>query len=151
VVDADVSDELRQAIDLIGYLLAMHAEERLNAPILQLALQSLELVPDLEDAVSKLRATAEREQAPTWGHLIPLLLKQSIHAGRCRLARQPHWTAVRQSTAWSKVRAAFPTADSVQDFWVLAEALSTAGPDETGTHPQTFLRYCIRRGWLQRV
>lgn len=64
VADADVNDELRQlGMDLIGYLLAMHAEGRLNAPILQLALQSLELVPGLEDAVRKLRATAAREQA----------------------------------------------------------------------------------------
>ncbi|PZP92660.1 MAG: hypothetical protein DI587_31380 [Variovorax paradoxus] len=62
VADADVDDELRQlGMDLIGHLLAMHAEQRLNSQILLLALQSLELVPGLEDAVQKLRAAANRE------------------------------------------------------------------------------------------
>jgi hypothetical protein len=64
VADADVNDELRQlGSDLIGHLLAMHADKRLNPQILLLALQSLELVPGLEDAVSKLRATAALDQA----------------------------------------------------------------------------------------
>ncbi|WP_147283035.1 hypothetical protein [Pseudorhodoferax soli] len=64
MASADVNDELRQlGSDLICHLLAMHADGRLNPQILLLALQSLELVPGLEDAVSKLRATAAREQA----------------------------------------------------------------------------------------
>jgi hypothetical protein len=63
VADADLNDELQQlGSDLIGHLLAMHADKRLNTQILLLALQSLELVPGLEDAVSELRATAAREQ-----------------------------------------------------------------------------------------
>ena len=62
VADADVKDELRQlGLDLIGHLLAMHADKRLNSQILLLALPSLELVPGLEDAVSELRAAASRE------------------------------------------------------------------------------------------
>lgn len=64
VEDADVSDELQQlARNLLDHLLEMHDAQRLRIPVFLLALDSLELVPGLEDCVSKLRATAAREQS----------------------------------------------------------------------------------------
>lgn len=63
VADADVSDELRVlARNLLDHLLEMHDAHRMRASVLLLALDSLELVPGLEDCVSKLRGTAAREQ-----------------------------------------------------------------------------------------
>nr|WP_145550065.1 hypothetical protein [Variovorax boronicumulans] len=62
VADADVDDDQRQlGLDLIGHLLAMHADRRLNSQILLLALQSLEMVPGLDDQFERLRSTANRE------------------------------------------------------------------------------------------
>lgn len=64
VADAAVSDEFRLlARNLLDHLLEMHDGNRMRASVLLLALDSLELVPGLEDAVNKLRATAAREQA----------------------------------------------------------------------------------------
>ena len=61
---ADASDEMRQlASNLIDHLVEMHDAHRMRVSVLLLALDSLELVPGLEDAVNKLRATAAREQA----------------------------------------------------------------------------------------
>lgn len=60
VADADVSDELRLlARNLIDHLLEMHDARRMRGAVLLLALDSLELVPGLEDCVAKLRATDE--------------------------------------------------------------------------------------------
>jgi hypothetical protein len=62
LAECDVSDELRQlSIDLLGHLLSMHADQRLNGPVFLLALDTLELVPGLEDHVERLRATVHRE------------------------------------------------------------------------------------------
>lgn len=64
VADADVSDELRMlARNLLDHLLEMHDARRMRVSVFLLALESLELVPGLEDCVSRLRATAAREQA----------------------------------------------------------------------------------------
>lgn len=64
VADADASDELRVlAGTLLDHLLEMHDAHRMRVPVLLLALDSLELVPGLEDCVSQLRATATREHA----------------------------------------------------------------------------------------
>jgi hypothetical protein len=64
LADVDVSEELRElAANLIAHLLDMHDTRRLRIPVFLLALDSLELVPGLEDCVGKLRATAAREQA----------------------------------------------------------------------------------------
>lgn len=64
VADADMSDEFRQlASNLLDHLLEMHDAQRLRIPVFLLALDSLELVPGLEDCVSKLRATAARERS----------------------------------------------------------------------------------------
>lgn len=64
VVDADVSDELRQlARNLIDHLIEMHDARRLRAPVFLLAVDSLELVPGMEDCAAKLRAIASRESA----------------------------------------------------------------------------------------
>lgn len=61
---ADASDEMRQlASNLIDHLVEMHDAHRMRMSVLLLALDSLELVPGLETAVNKLRATAAREQA----------------------------------------------------------------------------------------
>ena len=61
---ADASDEMRQlASNLIDHLVEMHDAHRMRVSVLLLALDSLELVPGLENAVNKLRATAAREQA----------------------------------------------------------------------------------------
>jgi len=61
---ADASDEMRQlASNLIDQLVEMHDAHRMRVSVLLLALDSLELVPGLETAVNKLRATAAREQA----------------------------------------------------------------------------------------
>jgi hypothetical protein len=49
--------------NLLDHLLEMHDAHRMRVPVLLLALDSLELVPGLEDCVSKLRATAAREHA----------------------------------------------------------------------------------------
>lgn len=62
VADADVSDEMRHlARNLIDHLLEMHAARRMRGSVLLLALDSLELIPGLEDSVQRLRATAMRE------------------------------------------------------------------------------------------
>jgi hypothetical protein len=62
VADADISDELRLlGRNLLDHLLEMHDAHRMRASVLLLALDSLELVPGLEDAVQKLRAAANRE------------------------------------------------------------------------------------------
>ena len=64
LADADASDEMRQlASNLIDHLVEMHDAHRMRVSVLLLALDSLELVPGLENAVNKLRATAAREQA----------------------------------------------------------------------------------------
>lgn len=64
VAEADTNDELRVlAGNLIDHLLEMHDAHRMRVSVLLLALDSLELVPGLEDCVSKLRATAAREFA----------------------------------------------------------------------------------------
>jgi hypothetical protein len=64
VADAEVSEELRLlGRNLLDHLLEMHNGNRMRASVLLLALDSLALVPGLEDAVSKLRATATRELA----------------------------------------------------------------------------------------
>jgi hypothetical protein len=66
VAEADVTDELRLlARNLIDHLLEMHDAWRMRGSVLLLALDSLELVPGLEDCVAKLRETAAREQAPS--------------------------------------------------------------------------------------
>lgn len=63
LADADASDEMRQlANNLLDHLLEMHDAHRMRVSVLLLALDSLELVPGMENAVSKLRATAAREQ-----------------------------------------------------------------------------------------
>lgn len=63
VADANVDDELRAlARDLLDHLLEMHDAQRMRASVLLLALDSLQLVPGLEDCVSELRKTAAREQ-----------------------------------------------------------------------------------------
>jgi hypothetical protein len=63
VADADVSDELRVlARSLLDHLVEMHDARRLRIPVFLLALDSLELVPGIEDCVAKLRAIAAREQ-----------------------------------------------------------------------------------------
>lgn len=62
VADAEVADELRLlARNLIDHLLEMHDARRMRGSVLLLALDSLELVPGMEDCVAKLRATAMRE------------------------------------------------------------------------------------------
>lgn len=62
LAECNVSDELRQlSIDLLGHLLSMHADQRLNGPVFLLALDTLELVPGLEDQVARLRATVNKE------------------------------------------------------------------------------------------
>lgn len=59
VADAGVTDELRVlARDLLDHLLEMHDARRMRPSVLLLALDSLELVPGLEDPVRALRATA---------------------------------------------------------------------------------------------
>lgn len=64
VADSNVDVELRVlARDLLDHLLEMHDARRMRASVLLLALDSLELVPGLEDCVNKLRETAAREQA----------------------------------------------------------------------------------------
>lgn len=64
VADADESAELRVlARNLLDHLAELHDADRMRVSVLLLALDSLELVPGLEDCVSKLRATAAREQA----------------------------------------------------------------------------------------
>lgn len=64
VEDADVSDELQQlARNLLDHLLEMHDAQRLRIPVFLLALDSLELVPGLEECVAKLREAAALEQA----------------------------------------------------------------------------------------
>lgn len=64
VEDADVSDEMRQlATDLLDHLVEMHDAHRMRASVLLLALDSLELVPGLEECVAKLREAAALEQA----------------------------------------------------------------------------------------
>lgn len=64
LAEGNGSDEMRQlASNLLNHLLKMHDAQRLRIPVFLLALDSLELVPGLEDEVSKLRATAAREQA----------------------------------------------------------------------------------------
>lgn len=60
---AEVSDEMRQlASNLLQHLLEMHDAQRLRIPVFLLALDSLELIPGLEDCVAQLRATASREE-----------------------------------------------------------------------------------------
>lgn len=62
LASAEVSDELRQlADDLLDRLLGMHDARRLNGPVFLLALESLELVPGLEDSVKALRAAVLRD------------------------------------------------------------------------------------------
>lgn len=62
VADADVSDELRLlARNLIEHLIEMHDARRMRGSVLLLALDSLELVPGLEDSVQQLRSTVHRE------------------------------------------------------------------------------------------
>ena len=62
LAEADVSDEMRQlARNLIDHLLEMHDAKRLRGLVFLLALDSLELVPGLEDCVALLRETANRE------------------------------------------------------------------------------------------
>lgn len=62
LANADLSDEMRQlAINLLDHLLEMHGAQRLRAPVFLLALDSLELVPGLEDCVAALRDTASEE------------------------------------------------------------------------------------------
>jgi hypothetical protein len=64
VADADLSDELRMlARNRLDHLLEMHDARRMHVSVFLLALDSLELVPGLEDCVSWLRATAAREHA----------------------------------------------------------------------------------------
>ncbi|WP_156373430.1 hypothetical protein [Pseudorhodoferax sp. Leaf267] len=59
-----MTDELRVlARNLLDHLLEMHDAQRMRVPVLLLALDSLELVPGLEDQVSALRAVALREHA----------------------------------------------------------------------------------------
>ncbi|WP_156373260.1 hypothetical protein [Pseudorhodoferax sp. Leaf267] len=54
-----MTDELRVlARDLLDHLLEMHDARRMRPSVLLLALDSLELVPGLEDPVRALRATA---------------------------------------------------------------------------------------------
>ncbi|KQP17768.1 hypothetical protein [Pseudorhodoferax sp. Leaf267] len=65
VQDADVDDELRTlARTLLEHLLDMHDARRMRVSVLLLALDSLALVPGLEDCVRQLRATAARDAAP---------------------------------------------------------------------------------------
>lgn len=60
----DISDELRLLADnMLDHLLSMHDDGRLSIPVFLLAADSLELVPGLEQAVARLRATAGRELA----------------------------------------------------------------------------------------
>jgi hypothetical protein len=57
LVDAHVSDEMRAlADDLVVRLQGMHDARRLNVPVFALALDSLELVPELGDCVAQMRA-----------------------------------------------------------------------------------------------
>ena len=64
MADADLSDEFRQLVsNLLDLLLELHDAQRLRIPMFVLALDSLQLVPGLEDCVAQLRATAAREQA----------------------------------------------------------------------------------------
>nr|WP_145552812.1 hypothetical protein [Variovorax boronicumulans] len=64
VADADVTEELRVlARNLLDHLIEMHDARRMRIPVFLLALDSLELVPGLDDCVEKLRAIAAREQA----------------------------------------------------------------------------------------
>lgn len=61
---ADLSDEMRQlASNFLNHLMEMHDAQRLRIPVFLLALDSLELVPGLEDCVRNMRATATREQS----------------------------------------------------------------------------------------
>lgn len=61
---AEVSDEVRQlASKLIDHLLEMHDAKRLRISVLLLALESLELVPGMEDCVNGLRAHVSEESA----------------------------------------------------------------------------------------
>ena len=64
LADADASDEMRQlASNLLDHLVEMHDAHRMRASVLLLALDSLELVPGLEECVAKLREAAALEQA----------------------------------------------------------------------------------------
>ena len=64
VADADISDELRLlGRNLLDHLIEMNEAQRLCAPVFLVALDSLELVPGLEDGMAALRATVNRQSA----------------------------------------------------------------------------------------
>ncbi|RCW69480.1 hypothetical protein DES41_106354 [Pseudorhodoferax soli] len=78
------------------------------------------------------------------------LFKHSIHTGRYRIARQPRLYRGRRAAAWTKLEVAFSVPEPALSFWELADALEK-GEWSPAEHPHTFLRYCIRQGWLERV
>ncbi|MGC3986367.1 MAG: hypothetical protein QM777_17510 [Pseudorhodoferax sp.] len=62
LAELEVSEELRQLADeLLDRLMGMHDARRLNGPVFLLALDSLDLVPGLQDSVQALRAAVHRE------------------------------------------------------------------------------------------
>lgn len=83
---------------------------------------------------------------------MPLLFYPSMHTGRYRLGRHPGRLEEKTQAAWSTIVAAFPHADSVVSFWALADALASVSSEEVpSAHPHALIRYCIKRGWLQRM
>lgn len=61
---SEVAPEMRSlAENLLDHVLEMHEARRLRIPVFLLALDTLELVPGLEECVAEMRATAGRELA----------------------------------------------------------------------------------------
>ena len=80
-----------------------------------------------------------------------LFVQPSFHTGQYRIAKQARPYAGARAAAWLKVAAAFPTEDSVVNYWILADALGELDRGKARDTPHAFLKYCIERGWLERV
>jgi hypothetical protein len=78
-------------------------------------------------------------------------VRPSFHNGQYRIAKQARPYVGARVAAWLKVAAVFPTDDSVVNYWALADALSELDGGKPSQAAHRFLRYCIERGWLERV
>lgn len=81
-------------------------------------------------------------------------MEENEYQGRYRIGHPPDDRRLKEHNAksWAKVEKVMSERGGVAEFDVLSVAVKDHESGQNNApHPYQFIKYCIRRGWLERV